>query len=127
MRAVDTNVLVRLLVQDDVHQARAAARLVESGAWVSVLALAETMWVLSSVYKLPSTKIASALTMLLDNGKLSFQSPEVVAAAAKLFRRKPSLRFSDCLMVELARHAGYGPLSTFDNRLGSVDGAQLLE
>jgi predicted nucleic acid-binding protein len=127
MRAVDTNVLVRLIVQDDAQQAAAAARLVESGAWVSVLALAETMWVLSSVYKLPAGKIAAALAMLLDNDKLSFQSPEVLAASVKMFRSKPSLRFSDCLLVELARHSGYGPLSTFDRRLGSVDGAQLIE
>lgn len=50
MRAIDTNVLVRLITGDDARQAAAAAAFVRSGAWVSHLVLAETSWVLTSVY-----------------------------------------------------------------------------
>jgi predicted nucleic-acid-binding protein len=52
MRAVDTNVIVRLIVRDDPQQTAAAEHFVEKGAWVSNLALAETVWVLDSVYGL---------------------------------------------------------------------------
>ena len=48
MRAVDTNVLVRLIARDDAKQAAAADKFVEKGAWVSILALAETLWVLDA-------------------------------------------------------------------------------
>ena len=49
MRAVDTNVLARLIVRDDDEQAAAADEFVAAGAWVSHLVLAETLWVLTSV------------------------------------------------------------------------------
>ena len=49
MHAVDTNVLVRLLVRDDARQATAAEAFVAKGAWVSTLVLAETLWVLDAV------------------------------------------------------------------------------
>ena len=52
MRAVDTNVLVRLVTRDDSGQATSAERFVEKGAWISVLVLAEATWVLATVYEL---------------------------------------------------------------------------
>jgi predicted nucleic-acid-binding protein len=50
MRAPDTNVLVRLITRDDKQQVAAADAFIASGAWVPHLALAETIWVLASVY-----------------------------------------------------------------------------
>jgi predicted nucleic-acid-binding protein len=49
MHAADTNVLVRLIARDDARQAAAADSFVAKGAWVSLLALAETVWVLGAV------------------------------------------------------------------------------
>jgi predicted nucleic-acid-binding protein len=57
MRAVDTNVLVRILARDDPKQVRLADEFVASGAWVSLLALAETMWVLTTVYECDAAEI----------------------------------------------------------------------
>ena len=57
MRAIDSNVLVRIIARDDAKQLDAANEFVENGAWVSVLALAETIWVLASVYKLGAAEI----------------------------------------------------------------------
>ena len=54
MRAIDTNVLVRLIVRDDSAQVERAEAFVAQGAWVSQLVLAETVWVLDSVYGLES-------------------------------------------------------------------------
>ena len=126
MRAVDTNVLVRLITRDDPRQLAEANSFVERGAWVSILALAEAIWVLDTVYQLTAAELAMAIEMLLDHKNLTIQDPEAVAAALDLFRQRPSLGFSHCLMLELARKAGHLPLATFDRALGKVEGAQKL-
>jgi predicted nucleic acid-binding protein len=57
---------------------------------------------------------------------LTLQDPEVVAAALEAFRRQPSLGYSDCLLLEIARKAGHLPFGTFDRKLGKMDGAVKL-
>ena len=126
MRAVDTNVLVRLVTRDDVKQVAAADAFVEKGAWVPQLALAEATWVLSAVYDLDAATIATAIEMLLNHKDLTLEESEVIASALEIFRRRPALGFSDCLMLEVARKAGHLPLGTFDRNLGKLDGAQRL-
>ena len=126
MRAVDTNVLVRLITRDDSRQAASAENFIEKGAWVSMLALAETTWVLSTVYELNSKDLANAIAMLLDHRDLVLQDPEAVEGALKLFRARPALGFSDCLMLQLARKAGHLPLGTFGRNLARIDGTQKL-
>jgi predicted nucleic-acid-binding protein len=124
MRAVDTNVLVRLITRDDAKQTARADDFVSSGAWVSHLVLAETTWVLTAVYALDAGSIARALEMLLSHDALSIQDPDVVRAALEHFRRKPTLGFSDCLILEVARAAGHLPMGTFDRDLSKLAGAQ---
>jgi predicted nucleic-acid-binding protein len=126
MRAVDTNVLVRLIVRDDPKQVAAAESFVADGAWVSVLALAEATWVLSSAYELDNRRIATAVEMLLEHGQLVLQDADVAMAALGRLRRNPALGYSDCLLVELARKAGHVPLGTFDRGLGRTEGAMRL-
>ena len=126
MRAIDTNVLVRLITRDDARQTTTAESFVEKGAWVSLLALAETTWVLATVYSLDPKQISTAVDMLLSHQHLVLQDTETVAAALELFRTKPTLGFSDCLMLEVARKAGHLPLGTFDRGLSKVGGAQRL-
>jgi predicted nucleic-acid-binding protein len=123
MPAVDTNVLVRLIARDDARQVAAAEAFVARGAWVSQLALAETTRVLSSAYGLGPDRVAKAVEMLLDHKQLMVQDRDVVAQALAVFRRRPALGFSDCLMVEVAKRAGHQPLGTFDATLSKVDGA----
>ena len=96
------------------------------GGWVSVLALAEATWVLSTVYGLSPKELAKAIEMLLNHRDLTLQDPETVAAALELFRAKPGLGFSDCLMFQIARKAGHLPLGTFNKGLARVEGAQRL-
>lgn len=126
MRAVDTNVLVRLVTRDDARQVAAAEAFVEKGAWVPQLALAEATWVLSAVYDLDASAIATAIEMLLLHKDLTLEESEVVASALEVFRRRPALGFSDCLMLEVARKAGHLPLGTFDRNLGKLDGVERL-
>jgi predicted nucleic-acid-binding protein len=126
MRAVDTNVLVRLVTRDDPRQAASADTFVEKGAWVSILALAEATWVLAAVYARGAADLVIAVEMLLNHKDLTLQDSDVVAAALDLFRSRPALGFSDCLMLQVARKAGHLPLGTFDRALAKVDGAQKL-
>jgi len=126
MRAVDTNVLIRLITRDDTQQASAAEAFVAAGAWVSHVVLVEAMWVLVSVYDLGPEKIATAIEMLLQHRDLTIQEADTVEAALDRFRKKPALGFSDCLILEIARKAGHLPLGTFDRGLGKLDGAQRL-
>jgi predicted nucleic-acid-binding protein len=126
MRAVDTNVLVRLITGDDARQTASAEEFIRNGAWVSGLVLAEAMWVLATVYNRSSSGVAAAIEMLLNHKDLTVQDADVVAAALDLFRSRPTLGFSDCLILELARKAGHLPLGTLDRGLGKVDGAQKL-
>jgi predicted nucleic acid-binding protein len=126
MRAVDTNVLVRLVTRDDPRQVAAAEAYVASGAWVPRIVLAEAAWVLTSVYNVKPAALATAVAMLLSHRHLTLQEADVVAAALGQFRRKPALSFSDCLVLESARKAGHLPLGTFDGDLSKLDGAQRL-
>jgi len=126
MRAVDTNVLVRLMTRDDLKQVAVAEVFVANGAWVPHLAIAEATWVLGSVYDRGPEAIATAVEMLLSHQHLTVQDTETVTAAIALFRQQPKVGFSDCLMVEVARKAGHNPLGTFDRDLGKIDGAQRL-
>jgi predicted nucleic-acid-binding protein len=126
MRAVDTNVLVRLVTRDDPKQVAAAEAFVSGGAWVPQLAVAEATWVLASVYDRTPQSIATAVEMLLNHQHLTVQDAETVAAAVEQFRRHPRVGFSDCLMVEVARKAGHTPFATFDRELARVDGVHRL-
>src|SRR6478672_1271606 len=127
MRAVDTNVLVRLITRDDPAQTVAAEDFIETGAWVSVLALAEATRVLkTTMYQRSPAEVATAVEMLLQNGDLVVEHSDIVGAALDLFRERPKLGFPDCLILELARSAGHLPLGTFDRGLSLVEGAQRL-
>jgi predicted nucleic-acid-binding protein len=85
MRAVDTNVLVRLLVRDDLDQVKAAESFIAPGAWVSHLVLAEALWVLDAVYDRTAEQIAVAVDRLLNHEELTIQ---VVGRLARGIRPK---------------------------------------
>ena len=126
MRAVDTNVLVRLIARDHPRQVEAAEAFISKGAWVSHVVLVETTWVLESVYELNPELIAISIEMLLNHEHLTVQDASTVEAALETFRARPALGFSDCLVLQIARKTGHVPLGTFDKTLSKVDGVQRL-
>jgi len=126
MGAVDTNVLVRLLTRDDTRQLESAQAFVRQGVWVSTLALAEAVWVLRTVYRRSPGELADLIEVLLDQEELVLQDSEAVSAALGIFRVRPSLGFSDCLMLALAREHGCLPLGTFDGGLAKLEGTRKL-
>ena len=126
MRAVDTNVLVRLVTRDDAKQVAGAEAFVARGAWVPHIVLVEAMWVLSAVYERTPGQIATAVELLLNHQHITIQDSETVSAALGTFRRRPALGFSDCLVLEVSRKAGHLPLGTFDRTFARLDDVERL-
>ncbi len=77
MRAIDTNVLVRLIVRDDPEQVGRAEAFVEHGAWISLPVLAETVRVLTSVYGVGRGRIGTVVSMLMEHDRLALQDESV--------------------------------------------------
>jgi predicted nucleic-acid-binding protein len=88
--------------------------------------LVETTWVLTSVYDRSADEIAAAVDMLLNHEHLTVQDSDTVTAAVARFRRRPSVGFSDCLVVEVARKAGHRPVGTFDRDFAKFDDVERL-
>ncbi len=131
MAALDTNILVRFLVQDDAAQLviakRLIARCIRNGEtlFVPVAVALELEWVLRSNFGFPKDTVVKTLSQLLSSTELTFESEsalEVALAAYSLGRAD----YSDCLHVALANVAGERPLWTFDKSASKIDGARLL-
>ncbi|HWA21469.1 MAG TPA: PIN domain-containing protein [Caulobacterales bacterium] len=126
MRAIDTNVLVRMLVRDDAVQAAAADACVAKGAWISHVVLAEATWVFGSLYSFSGSKIAEAVDLILRHKDLTIQDEDVVTRSLVYFRAHRKVEFADCLVLAIAEKAGHTPLGTFDRNLAKLEGAQRL-
>lgn len=105
MIALDTNVVVRLLVNDDVAQARRARALVASGEeiFVAPTVLLECEWVLRSAYGFAPTQIAGFLRGLLGLPGLHTDQPQAVAQALHGYGR--GMDFADALHLALSHAA----------------------
>jgi predicted nucleic-acid-binding protein len=129
--ALDTNVLVRFLVQDDVAQGEAAARLIRGGVqadtplFVPVTVLLELEWVLRSAFGFDKAAVLHALFRLLGSFEMGFESEHAVEIALAQYESSTA-DFADCLHVALAGQAGEQPVWTFDKAAAKLDGAQLL-
>ena len=131
MPALDTNVLVRYVVQDDEAQLAAARRLIRKHVdegqtlFVPVTVALELEWVLRSGFKYPRDEAIRILSNLLSAAELTFESERALEVALHLYR-SGSADFADCLHIALAAQAGELPLWTFDKRAGEVSGAQAI-
>ena len=126
MRAVDTNVVVRLIARDDPRQTEKAEDFISDGAWVSNLVFAESVWVLESVYELTKTQLRTAISMLLEHQQLILQEADAVRGALEDFAAKRGVGFTDCLMVAVARKNGHLPVGTFDKKLSKLTDVQAI-
>ena len=131
MAALDINVLIRFVVQDDAAQGAAAARSIRSGVqagsalFVPVTVLLDLEWVLRSAFGFDKAAVLHALFRLLGSFELGFESESAVEVAVAQYARS-SADFADCLHAALAGQAGEQPLWTFDKAAAKVDGARLL-
>ncbi|HEU0195815.1 MAG TPA: type II toxin-antitoxin system VapC family toxin [Nevskiaceae bacterium] len=118
MIGIDTNVLVRYLVQDEPQQAARVTRLLESlsaeePAFVSVVVLAETVWVLESCYAADIDQIEKVVETLLRTDAVHVAAVDVVWRALRRFKADRG-DFADTLIAELAKAAGCRTVYTFD-------------
>ncbi len=131
MAALDTNVLVRFLVEDDVAQLALAKRLIRrciregQTLYVSVSVSLELEWVLRSNFGFAKDEVVLALAHLLSASELSFDSEGALELALLLYKEN-SADYSDCVHVALAAQAGEQPMWTFDRAAAKLDGAKLL-
>jgi len=131
MPALDTNVLVRYIVQDDAAQLAVAKRLIRrcvaegSTLFVPVTVALKFEWVLRSNFGFGKDDAPLTLSSLFSAAELTFESERALEVALHLFR-KGSADFADCLHVALATQASEQPLWTFDKGAARVGGAQLL-
>jgi predicted nucleic-acid-binding protein len=118
---VDTNVLIRYLVKDDLAQFEKARRLISRASasgepvLVSLLVLLETEWVLRSRYELPKTQIASTLSALLETAEVVFEDEPGVETALYTWKDSTA-EFADCLIGAHNGRLGCSATATFDTK-----------
>jgi predicted nucleic-acid-binding protein len=130
MIGLDTNVLVRYIMQDDARQAAKATALVESlsdaqPGFVTLVSVVELAWVLSSCFELTRDQIAQALDALLRTRQLVVDRADQVMRALRSFR-SGSADFADCLIERTAAGAGCERTMTFDQGAAKSAGMVLI-
>lgn len=131
MIGLDSNILVRYAAQDDVRQARMATQLIEgqlserNPGFVSLVVLAEIVWVMASVYRADRPTIGRIVEGLLSASQLRVEQAEIAWRALRLYGSS-KLDFSDALIAELSVDAGCRITKTFDSRAARHPGFELL-
>lgn len=126
MIGLDTNVLARLFVEDDIAQAREAREFVaarctrQDPGFVDRVALCELVWVLASVHDYRRGEIALVIEKLLSSGDLMLEDERAVGSALQAFRTG-NVDFSDALIGEVNRLRGCAATATFDRKAARLD------
>lgn len=130
MIAIDTNVLVRFLTQDEPEQATAANALMhdltrEAPGFISREVMVELVWVLERAYRFTRAEISSALEGLLAAVEIEVEAADDVGRAVFLYR-DDGFGFADLMIAAAARRAGATTLVTFDRKAARLPGVDLL-
>ena len=131
MIGLDTNVLVRYIMQDDPRQSAKATLLIESltldaPGFVSVISMVELGWVLSSSYELTREQLAQALGAILRTKEFVVDRADQIFRALRVFKAT-SADFADCLIERSAAAAGCERTMTFDVGAAKVAGMTLIQ
>jgi predicted nucleic-acid-binding protein len=118
MIGLDTNVLVRYIMQDDPKQSPKASRLIEGltaaePGFVPLVSVVELVWVLSSAYSLSRQQVSAALDLLLRSKEIVLDRADQVLQAQRRFNASGA-DFADCLIERVAHDAGCTTTMTFD-------------
>jgi predicted nucleic-acid-binding protein len=130
MIGLDTNVLVRYIMQDDPKQSAQATKLIEGltgerQGFLPLVVIVELVWVLSSSYGLRRDEIAEALHLLLRSKELVVDRAEWVLQAHRRFAQGAA-DFADCLIERLAHAQGCETTMTFDAGAVKAAGMSLV-
>jgi predicted nucleic-acid-binding protein len=132
MPGLDTNVLVRWILDDDPRQATRVQRLFEevrelrSQLFVPSTVMLELEWVLRSRYKLGKSTVLGAFNALLETQELEFQDEPALERAVSLYRQS-SADFADCMHAGQCGSAGRAPMITFDDTAARLPNVELLK
>lgn len=131
MIGLDTSVLVRDIMQDDVRQSPKANKLIESltvdaPGFVPIVAVVELVWVLSSSYDLSRAQVAQALELLLRTKEVVIDRADHVLKALRAFKAG-SADFADALIERAASSAGCARTMTFDVAASKAAGMSLIQ
>ena len=130
MTGLDTNVLVRYIMQDDVAQSPKATALIESlssedPGYIAMVSVVELYWVLTSSYELSAQQAAQALEAILRTKQLLVERADQVMRALRVFGDGKA-DFADCLIERAAASAGCGQTMTFAVNASKHAGMTLL-
>lgn len=131
MIGIDTNVIVRYVVQDDPRQSALAVGFIRSlstddRAFLSLVVTVELIWVLDSCYGFNRSELVDVIESLLSSKELVLENAELVSQAAHLFAAGRA-DFSDYVIEKSGRAAGCSHTVTFDQKAASAAGMRLLE
>lgn len=132
MPGLDTNVLVRWLVDDDDDQVEQVEALFKSAIagqttlFVPSTVMLELEWVLRSRYGFDKEAVLQALNALLESKELEIQAEPALERALHAYRQGPA-EFADCLHAGLCGAAGRAPMLTFDTKAARLPDVRLLE
>jgi predicted nucleic-acid-binding protein len=127
MLGIDTNVLVRFLVQDDPVQFEKALKLIKREVaagrpvFINQLVLMETEWVLRSRYAAPKEKIIAAISGLLETVDVQLEDEAAIEEALYMWK-DASADFADCLIAAKNRRMGCRETATFDVKAAKLPG-----
>lgn len=118
MTGLDTNVLVRYIMQDDAKQSPKATTLIESldadhPGFVTLVSVVELYWVLTSCYDLTGAQVKEVLEGLLRAKQIVVDRADQVLRALRVFEAGQA-DFADCLIERTASGAGCAATMTFD-------------
>lgn len=130
MIGLDTNVLVRYIMQDDTRQSPLASKLVESltadaPGFVTLVSVVELVWVMESCYALERAQLGEALEGLLRTKEFVVERAETIWKAVRVFR-DGTADFADCLIERCAAAAGCERTMTFDRNAAKTCGMSLI-
>jgi len=131
MIGIDTNILLRLWLDDDPVQNRRIDSLLAAhggkpgSLLVTAVVLAEAVWTLRAAFDQDKAAQLLAVRSLLQETAFAFQDREVVAQAADMFETA-SCGFSDCLIVATDARLGCAFTATFDRGMRKLPGARVL-
>ena len=130
MIGLDTNVLVRYIMQDDPKQSPKATKLigaltVAAPGFVSLVSVVELAWVLSSCYGLTRDQVAQTLELMLRTKEIIVDGADLVLKALRTFKASTA-EFADCLIERTAASAGCTKTMTFDISAAKTAGMTLI-
>ena len=130
MIGLDTNVLVRYIMQDDPKQSRKATALIESltdnhPGFITVVSVLELYWVLTTCYDLTDNQVKLALDVLLRTRQIIADRADQVLRALRAFETSKA-DFADCLIERTASSAGCEQTLTFDVNAAKYAGMTLI-